>query len=164
MIDAVASRTRSMQWLCFKYQVSGELYFEVAYGYTVEDVWQTQFNFGGNGDGTLLYPGTPVKIGGSTNVPVASMRFKLIREGYEDYEYLKMMADLGLGALAESIVDSLFPNPYTVTVSDTAIYQARATMAAAIIAAQSSAISRLSGSLSLAAVLVAFAVFFVFVL
>jgi hypothetical protein len=45
---------------------------------------------GGNGEGTLWYPGRPDKIGGDTHIPVASLRLKLIREGQEDYEYLRL--------------------------------------------------------------------------
>lgn len=41
---------------------------------------------GGNGEGTLFYPGRPDKIGGSDHIPVSSLRLTLIREGNEDYE------------------------------------------------------------------------------
>ena len=54
--------------------------------------WTTVWEFDGNGDGTLSYQGTPAKIGGTTHVPVASIRLKMIREGMEDYEYLTLLA------------------------------------------------------------------------
>ncbi|MBM3497595.1 MAG: DUF4091 domain-containing protein [Armatimonadetes bacterium] len=41
------------------------------------------------GDGSLLYPGKPVGIDG----PVGSIRLKLIREGIEDYQYLRLLAE-----------------------------------------------------------------------
>jgi len=41
------------------------------------------------GDGSVLYPGSKVGIDG----PVASIRLKLIREGLEDVEYLRMLED-----------------------------------------------------------------------
>ena len=34
-------------------------------------------HFGGNGDGTLFYPGLPAKIGGHTEIPIDSIRLKL---------------------------------------------------------------------------------------
>lgn len=40
------------------------------------------------GDGSLLYPGKQVQIDG----PVASIRLKLIRDGIEDYQYLRLLA------------------------------------------------------------------------
>ena len=43
---------------------------------------------GSNGYGNLLYPGRPDKIGGSTHIPVASLRLLMIREGQEDFEWL----------------------------------------------------------------------------
>lgn len=44
---------------------------------------------GGNGEGTLFYPGRPDKIGGNDHIPVSSLRLTLIREGNEDYECVK---------------------------------------------------------------------------
>jgi len=41
------------------------------------------------GDGSLLYPGKQVGIDG----PVGSIRLKLIRDGIEDYQYLRLLAD-----------------------------------------------------------------------
>ena len=66
-----------------------------------DDAWTSQWDFNGNGDGTLFYPGTPERVGGATHVPVASIRLKMIREGMEDYEYLKLLADAGDEAFAQ---------------------------------------------------------------
>jgi MYXO-CTERM domain-containing protein len=124
MIDASGVRNRAMQWLAFRYRLAGELYYEVtqAYGH---DPWTNQWDFSGNGDGTLFYPGTPAKIGGTTHVPVASIRLKLIREGMEDYEYLKLLSDAGDDALAREIAAGLFPNPYSTEVAPAALMAAR---------------------------------------
>ena len=46
----------------------------------------------GSGDGNLLTPGTPGKIGGTTDIPVESVRLKSMRDGVEDYELLTMAA------------------------------------------------------------------------
>ena len=43
---------------------------------------------GGNGDGTLVYRGTAARIGGATEIPVASVRLKAIRDGQEDLLYM----------------------------------------------------------------------------
>lgn len=47
--------------------------------------------YGGNGDGYMLYPGTPDRIGGKTGVPIESVRLKHVRDGYEDFEYLRLL-------------------------------------------------------------------------
>jgi hypothetical protein len=93
MIDIPGAYNRIMPWLAFRYRVGGELYFNTmeAY-YRLPDAWTSQFLFSGNGDGTLFYPGRPDKIGGRTHIPIESLRLKLIREGQEDYEYLRLVA------------------------------------------------------------------------
>jgi Domain of unknown function (DUF4091) len=132
-IDATAVRNRAMQWLLFRYRLSGELYYETTQAYA-QDAWTNQWAFGGNGDGTLFYPGTPARIGGTTHVPVASMRLKLIRDGMEDYEYLALLARSGGEAEARAIADALFPHPYETSASPLAFLAAREQLARKIIA------------------------------
>ena len=94
MIDASAVRNRAMEWLSFRYRRDGRALLgdrARVQPRPLDDQW----DFSGNGDGTLFYPGTPARIGGTTHVPVASIRLKMIREGMEDYEYLKLLADAG---------------------------------------------------------------------
>jgi uncharacterized protein (TIGR03382 family) len=133
VIDASAVRNRAMQWLAFRYRVTGELYYEttMAYGH---DPWSNQWDFSGNGDGTLFYPGTPARIGGATHVPVASLRLKMIREGMEDYEYLALLSRAGGEAEARAIADALFPRASATEVPPAALMDARAKLAARIVA------------------------------
>src|SRR5581483_442124 len=113
MIDLPAMFSRVMEWESFKYNIQGELYYDMVYAYGQGDPWATQYNFGGNGDGTLYYPGTPAKIGGSTHIPIESIRLKMIREGQEDYEYMNMLAQLGEASFAQQQVGRVVTNPYT---------------------------------------------------
>jgi hypothetical protein len=132
MIDASAVRNRAMQWLAFQYEATGELYYETAMAYS-RDAWTNQWDFTGNGDGTLFYPGTPAKIGGSSHVPVASIRLKMIRDGMEDYEYLKILADAGDEAFAREVADTLFRAAYETEVSPDRLLAAREKLAQRII-------------------------------
>lgn len=109
-IDQPASEARAMGWLSFLYRTTGELYFTATHCLP-EDPWTAQYAFGGNGDGTLFYSGAPERIGGTDWVPFESMRLKLIRDGYEDYEYLKMLVDRNQGAAAFDVAKNLFPPP-----------------------------------------------------
>ncbi len=124
VIDASAVRNRAMQWLAFKYRLSGELYYETAMAYS-HDPWTNQWDFSGNGDGTLFYPGTPARIGGTTHVPVASIRLRMIREGMEDFEYLALLSRAGGDSDARAIADRIFPNAYSTEVAPAALLAAR---------------------------------------
>jgi MYXO-CTERM domain-containing protein len=113
--------------------MQGELYYETTMAYFSGDPWVNQSAFGGTGDGTLFYPGTPAKIGGSTEIPVESIRLKAIRDGMEDYELLHLAKTLGLGAQALQIARGVYPNTYTSTTSPAALDSARAQLAALIL-------------------------------
>jgi hypothetical protein len=134
-IDSDATRNRAMEWMSFAYDISGELYYEVTMAYFSGDPWVNQFNFGGNGDGDLFYPGTVAKIGGQTEIPVESFRMKMIRDGMEDYELLALAKQLGLGDQAKQIARSLFPVTYQSTTTAAAIDAGRGQLAQMILRA-----------------------------
>ena len=116
MVDASPVRNRVFQWLAYLYDVRGELYYATDYcwhGTCGGDVWNTVYAFGGNGDGTLFYPGTPARIGGTTPIPVSSIRLEHIRDGMEDYEYLRMLAAAGDAAFAERTSRTIITNAFT---------------------------------------------------
>ena len=110
MIDAPATAARAMGALAFAQGIDGELYFDVVYAYDHGDPWQTQWAFGGNGDGTLYYPGTPARIGGKRDVPVESLRLVQIARGLADHAYLSLCAQLGDPALARSEARAIAPS------------------------------------------------------
>ena len=132
-IDADATRNRAMEWLSFSYDMQGELYYETTHAFLNNDPWFNQTAFGGNGDGTLFYPGTVAKIGGKTEIPVESLRLKQIRDGMEDYELLNLAKKLGLGAQALAIARGVYPETYQGTTTPAAIDSARAELAALIL-------------------------------
>jgi hypothetical protein len=113
MIDASGAANRVMQWVAWKYKIEGELYFSMneAFGHA-QDPWTDVRLFGGNGDGTLFYPGRPDRIGGVTDIPIESIRLKLIRKGMEDYEYLALLAKLGGPQAAGKYADRIVTKPY----------------------------------------------------
>ena len=112
VIDATAVQTRAFPWIAYLFDISGELYFEVAE--QLKTAWDNngQCKFSGSGDGTIFYPGKPSIIGGKTHIPVESVRIKLIREGMEDYEYLVLAAKKDK-AKARAIAKTLFPHAYS---------------------------------------------------
>ena len=117
VVDATAVQARAEPWMHYIYRVSGLHYFDSVFH--LQEAWNTNgmTDFTGNGDGTLLYPGTPTAIsggssqgiGGSTHVPLASTRLKVLRDGLEDWEYLKMCEAIGGSTTATNIARALFP-------------------------------------------------------
>jgi hypothetical protein len=114
MVDHPAPLNRAMGVLAFLAGVDGELYFDTVFAFHQQDPWKGVFAFGGNGDGTLFYPGTPEKVGGA-HAPVPSLRLKHIRDGLEDYEYLKALTARGKGELARAQAGRLARSGYEIT-------------------------------------------------
>jgi Domain of unknown function (DUF4091) len=133
-IDQPASQARAMGWMAFITGANGELYYNTTQAVT--SAWTDQYRFGGNGDGTLFYPGTPSVIGGEHPIPVESMRLKRIRDGREDFEYMRLLALRDQGPEARQVASELFGPPSTAlqsaTVSSTALNRARGELAAMI--------------------------------
>ncbi|MDC4203900.1 MAG: DUF4091 domain-containing protein [Candidatus Manganitrophus sp.] len=132
MIDLPAMFSRIMEWQAFKYNVQGELYYDMVYAYGQRDPWVNQYDFGGNGDGTLYYPGRPNKIGGTSHIPIESIRLKLLREGMEDYEYMHLLKTLGEEAYADEQVAQVVTNVYTWSKNPLLLYDAREKMGSRI--------------------------------
>ena len=112
-VDVPAVANRIMPWLTWKYKVEGELYFSMNEAFSQDaDPWNNIYLFGGNGDGTLFYPGRPNQIGGTTDIPIESIRLKLIREGLEDYEYLVLLSRAGLSDFGDKEVSQMVTEVY----------------------------------------------------
>ncbi len=132
-IDTDATRNRAMEWMSYGYGMTGELYYETTMAFFSGDPWTNQSGFGGTGDGTLFYPGTPARIGGQTEIPVESLRLKGIRDGMEDYELLNLAKSLGAGDQAKAIAQALFPRTYEAMTTPAALDAARVELAGIIL-------------------------------
>lgn len=134
VVDAPAMSHRITEWLTFRYGVGGELYYDTveAFAQPQKDPWRDQYLFGGNGDGTLFYPGRARVIGGKSDIPVESIRLALIREGLEDYEYLKLYERVAGRKQAEALAASIAGKTYKWEHDPARLYAARHKMAEAI--------------------------------
>ena len=133
-IDEPALTNRMMQWMDFAYQVSAELYYDTTYAMSTstQSAWMTQYEFGNNGDGSLWYPGKPALVGGTHDIPIESLRMKMLREGLQDYEYLHLLATLGDGAFAQAELAKVVEAANSFTADPGVLEQARADMATRI--------------------------------
>ena len=125
VIDSTGVQDRAFEWWSFLEGTSGELYFETTY--QLATAWDVngQCAFSGSGDGTLFYPGLPSVVGGTDDIPIDSIRMKLIREGMEDYEYLVMASKIDASKVRQ-IALALFPTPYQCNQAPSALESARA--------------------------------------
>ncbi len=119
-IDAPAMDPVMVPWITWKYGMNGILYWALNYWPQTRDPWLDPVTYlsgflcsGGfvlNGEGSLLYPGDRVpRYTGQKAVigPVSSLRFELLREGIEDYEYLWLLRSLGDEKLANEAAASM---------------------------------------------------------
>ncbi len=133
VVDAPAMSHRIFEWLTFRYRIGGELYYDTVEAYASgKDPWRDQLLFGGNGDGTLFYPGRARVLGGTHDFPVESVRLALVREGLEDYEYLRLYAKVAGDKAAEALAASIAPKTYQWEHDPARLYAARHKMAEAI--------------------------------
>lgn len=105
--------TRIITWLNYNCGATGLLYWRVNdWKNTSPDPYQDPVcAYGLYGEGVLLYPGYPVGVSG----PVSSIRFEILRESLEDYQYLWLLEQkLGRNAVL-GYVDQLVTNWETYT-------------------------------------------------
>jgi hypothetical protein len=138
MIDATPMRNRMQQWFDYRNDVQGDLYYAVDFcwytacgdgtGVTGTDPWTHQYAFGGHGDGTFTYPGTPAKVGVTTPIFIPSLRLKLVREGFEDYEYLIALKSAGQSVFVNTTMAAFITNAYTYSTNGADLMTARAAL------------------------------------
>jgi hypothetical protein len=104
--------------LTWKYRLNGYLYWQTVAAYAIgpcgipfPDPWKYQYcgplGLGANGEGTLFYPGRTIEIGGYTDIPLPSIRLKLLGQSWTMYDQLWMLNAQGLGAAAERVASAL---------------------------------------------------------
>jgi len=107
-IDQLNPADETMAWFAFHDNATGILYYMTTgcfwgnNGCTTP--WGSELSDGVYGDGNLVYPGTDSTncsgcggafVGVSTAIWMPSIRLKLMRDGIQDYEYMKVLAANG---------------------------------------------------------------------
>lgn len=141
-IDAPAMDLVMVPWITARYNMDGILYWALNFWSQTPDPWLDAVTFisgfacsdGGvlNGEGSLLYPGDHAeRYTGQPNVagPVSSIRFELLREGMEDYEYLWMLKDLGDDTFASAQVQNMVVDVSAFSRNVQQLYNSRRAMA-----------------------------------
>ena len=122
MVDSPPMFTRLSQWMAWYYDATGFLYYDTMAKWSVaqgKDPFGGTWYLGGHGDGTLIYPGvvdtsgrtcganTP-SIGGTHDVPLPSIRLKLMRDSLEDYELMLLAQAATDRATVDAVVNNMF--------------------------------------------------------
>jgi hypothetical protein len=141
-IDAPALDPVMVPWITARYNMAGILYWAANFWSETPDPWLDAITFISgflcsdgyllNGEGSLLYPGDHTKTyTGQPDVigPVSSIRFELLREGIEDYEYLWMLKELGDKKYADTMVHNMVIDVSTFSRNRDDLYSARKAMA-----------------------------------
>ena len=85
-IDTYGTCHRSLGWWMYKYNIEGYLFWAISCWWN-NNPWEDAETFElANGDGSLLYPPLDRK-----SWPYNSMRLHTQRDGFEDYDFLKML-------------------------------------------------------------------------
>lgn len=118
-IDNLPVANEALEWMSFRYDVAGELYYSLDgcfWGNNgCKTPWGPELSAGVYGDGNLLYVGTNAahcsSCGGafvnvSTPIWMPSIRVKLMRDGVQDYEYLYLLNSLG-GQYATDVTNAI---------------------------------------------------------
>ena len=89
ILDSPSIETRIIPWICRRAGATGLVYWCVNYWHLADPMedpmtWPDQ-----NGNGSLYYP--------HPSGPVGSIRLEALRDGMEDYEYLRMAAEKKAG-------------------------------------------------------------------
>ena len=98
-IDYPGAQMRMFHWQTWKYGVDGILYWNTMYWQ--DNPWQVAMSQPperthnwGNGDGQLLYPASRLPSEKFVDKgPVDSIRWELVREGIEDWDYFRILQD-----------------------------------------------------------------------
>ena len=134
-IDGVPAANRAQEWLTFLHAETGELYYDAEYCWFLgNDPWTSQYFFGNNGDGSLIYPSTSgttnhvlASGGGALTDPIylPSIRLKNMRDSMQDYEYLHELNSLGYGSTVTAQISTWITNSYTFETTGSGLIAAR---------------------------------------
>jgi hypothetical protein len=139
-IDGKPAANRAMEWMSYRNQVSGELYYSATGCWLANscsngsiignDPWASyEYSFGGWGNGTFVYPGITGKVGTiTTPFWVPNILLKQVRDGMQDYEYMVVLNAKGQGSTVNSAINSWITNSSTFETSGTGLEAAKTTL------------------------------------
>lgn len=101
MLDELDVNARQFPLVAYALGAQAALYYDAVYN--LKNAWNPdgQFYSGGQGDGTLFYPGVPGSNGLTASAAVESVRTKSLRQGQYDAEYFKLKPSAFAGVVTD---------------------------------------------------------------
>jgi hypothetical protein len=123
---------RIPMWINWRFGITGLLYWSATNWASAGDVWTNPLTYDDryNMEGSLLYPGADAGVQGF----IASIRLQEIREGLEDYEYLRILAQRRSKVAADAVVRKIARTWHSWDTDARHLLQARAEIARSILA------------------------------
>ncbi len=144
LVDDDAVAPVASIWIMARYGWTGFVY-SMAHGWSPDPYTSVASFNNTNGDGLLLYPGQPF----GTDQPFPSLRLKLLRDGLQDYELLRLLGEAVDGAarrqrwdgpagadLVRRLAARVAHSPHDVARDPAVVLQARETAVAELLAAR----------------------------
>ncbi len=137
VIDRPGVEARITPWLAWRERVGGLVYYSITDW--SPDPWDDPWINDGNGDGFLFYPPNDGTVAYDPCAPqsnrlVTSLRWELLREGMEDYEYLWLLngggPEIGIATDADALTDRFIASRTAFSRVPTDLYATRAAIAA----------------------------------
>jgi hypothetical protein len=151
VIDRPGIEARITPWLAWRERVGGLVYYSTTDW--SPSPWDNPWINAGNGDGFLFYPPLDGTIAydpcdAQSNRLVPSIRWELLREGMEDYEYLWLLnegdPEIGVTNEADALTDLFIASRTLFSRVPTDLYATRAAIAAQLTGPTASKIATLS--------------------
>ncbi len=105
-LDHPGIESKLTAWFLWKYRIKGIAHY--SFNNWSENVWKNQMISSHNGDAFMLYPpgrdNQPIEYGATNHRLVTSIRFELLRDSLEDYEYLYVLNELSQPVVYKSNV------------------------------------------------------------
>jgi hypothetical protein len=136
IIDRPGIEARITPWLAWLERVEGLVYYSTTAWDT--DPWEQPWIYDGNGDGFMFYPPKDGTIAfdacnSQSNRLVPSIRWELLREGMEDYEYLWLLNEgdpqIGVANEADTLAGQFIDSRTLFSRVPTDLYETRAAIA-----------------------------------
>ncbi|MDD5557270.1 MAG: DUF6067 family protein [bacterium] len=117
ILDGPSLDVRVLPWICRRYRAEGLLYWCVNYWHLADPREDPMTWLDQNGNGSLYYPGP--------DGPIGSIRLAVLRDGMEDYEYLRLLGEAGLEADLERLLGTVAPSAWRHTDAPATLLAAR---------------------------------------
>lgn len=114
-IDGRPVPNRSFPWMMFFRGATYSLYYSMDGQFIAGNtsLWSNNEAFNGFGEGDFLYACQATQCGVTTPLWIPSIRLKLLRDGYQDWEYLNLLTSMGQGALVQQQLSCWITNNFT---------------------------------------------------